>query len=248
MVKWPSLVLNEAGKANKRPFTIGLLVIAVLALLAYVGYFYNILPDVPHEIFESLIQVIAMLFGFTLIVIFYYQGKLHEHKKETLQAFFDFIEMQDEIFTLEKKYVEPFKEIVNLLPPAVLKGWFSEKVLEIEQNTETRRKELYSSYHQTMSSFKHEARSVRTKTLVLIGLFSISLLICFNGLFYTANEVEGQGWYYLASALMSITGAMLFFIGAWSGLQIVSEDLDKEYLKLRAAARIFGKKETNPKT
>jgi len=221
MVKWPSLVLNEAGKANKRPFTIGLLVIAVLALLACVGYFYNILPDVPHEIFESLIQVIAMLFGFTLIVIFYYQGKLHEHKKETLQAFFDFIEMQDEIFTLEKKYVEPFKEIVNLLPPA---------------------------YHQTMSSFKHEARSVRTKTLVLIGLFSISLLICFNGLFYTANEVEGQGWYYLASALMSITGAMLFFIGAWSGLQIVSEDLDKEYLKLRAAARIFGKKETNPKT
>lgn len=215
MVKWPFLVLNKAGKANKKPLIIGIIILLFLAVLAWISYRFNeSLPEVSHELFESLIQVIAMLFGFTLIVIFYYQGKIHEHKKDTLHAFLDFIEIQDEIFTFETKYTEVLKGVVNLMPPAILKGWFSESLLRAEQNTEARRKELYSNYHLTVASFEREARSVRTSTLILIGLFSFSLYLCFTGLFFTASEREGYAWYYVALALISITSALLFFTGA----------------------------------
>ena len=118
-----------------------------------------------------------------------------------------------------------------------------------------RRNELYFNYHLLVAFIRRPAGSVTSKTLILILFFSLSLYICFNGLFYSASESGGELLVpTIAFVLMSITSAMLFFISTWSNLQILSDDLDKEYLTLRFAVRIYGRiaedtrKGTNDKT
>lgn len=113
-------------------------------------------------------------------------------------------------------------------------------IYELE-NIEALRNELRSNYHQLVASFEVAANSVKSDTLKLILLFSFSLIICFIGLFYTSSGVGGNVWLYIAFALSSITSAMLYFNGAWTQLQILSDDLDKELLTLSAAVRIYGK-------
>lgn len=65
-----------------------------------------------------------MLFGFTLIVIFYYLGKTHDHKKETLKAFLDYSEgLNESLKPPSKYYDDAIKIVVDIFPPAVLRGY-----------------------------------------------------------------------------------------------------------------------------
>jgi hypothetical protein len=88
------------------------------------------------NIFESLIQVISMLFGFTLIAIFYYLGKVNNQKKDTLKEFLEFMEGPNQILNLMERFADELKPFVNKMPLAILKGWFSESLLKFGEDTQ----------------------------------------------------------------------------------------------------------------
>ncbi|MGC1135287.1 MAG: hypothetical protein WA941_20835 [Nitrososphaeraceae archaeon] len=70
-----------------------------------------------------------MLFGFTVISVFYYLGKVNDQKKETLKIFLEFMEGPNQILNQMTKFADELKPFVNKMPPAVLKGWFSDGLL-----------------------------------------------------------------------------------------------------------------------
>ena len=60
-----------------------------------------------------------MLFGFTLIVIFYYFKKINDKKNETLKVFLNFLEGQNKMLDRMIKIADVLSQVVNKFPPAV---------------------------------------------------------------------------------------------------------------------------------
>jgi hypothetical protein len=60
-----------------------------------------------------------MLFGFTLIVIFYYFKKINDKKNETLKVFLNFLEGQNKMLDHMIKIADVLSQVVNKFPPAV---------------------------------------------------------------------------------------------------------------------------------
>jgi hypothetical protein len=158
-----------------------------------------------------------MLFGFTLIAIFYYLGKVNNQKKDTLKEFLEFMEGPNQILNLMERFADELKPFVNKMPLAILKGWFSESLLKYGEDTQALRQELRSNYHRLRSSFEEIAGSVKFDAYRLIFLFSLGLFLCFIGLFYTAIGYGGSVWFYIALVLISITSAMYSLLPPGTG-------------------------------
>ncbi|HYZ51501.1 MAG TPA: hypothetical protein VE593_11485 [Nitrososphaeraceae archaeon] len=72
---------------EKRSIVYFVLIISIAFILSNIsnGYYYY-LQELRSNIFETLIQVIAIFSGFTVVVLFYYIQRIAEDKKEFIRV------------------------------------------------------------------------------------------------------------------------------------------------------------------
>lgn len=80
--------LNEAQTYKETYRIIDLSFVIVPVSLIEILAFLGIQPPFPSNIFENLIQVIAILFGFSIVAVFYYLGKADEYQRDYIHALY----------------------------------------------------------------------------------------------------------------------------------------------------------------
>jgi hypothetical protein len=96
----------------------------IISLVSYVVFEYSILlPSLDPRIFESLIEVIGILLGFTVAGIFYYLGKIEDRKCDFIKSLsrrLNLVSRQNEqtrmrIDEIITNYTKIFEEMSDLI-------------------------------------------------------------------------------------------------------------------------------------
>lgn len=80
--------LSIIQKKYQRGLTINAFSTVILASTGAILYYYNIRPEVPSGVFESLLQVLATLIGFGVVIIVYLLGKFDDYEQRYLAAYY----------------------------------------------------------------------------------------------------------------------------------------------------------------
>lgn len=227
----------KINKPRQSALIISIIIWVISSGIMYAGWSYNEdLTPIPPSIFESLIQVVGILFSFSVIAIFYYLGKINNQTKECFKAYLDYMEAPNQTMAFTKKMADLLAPFLNTLPPALLRGWFVEHLNTSVSNTNALEEERDSLYRQMISSLEEVGKSVKADTIWLIFLFSLSLYQCFTGLFNSESDAN-LTWLHLGSIIFTMTTAILFFNTAWNRLHAQSYGLDRITLAITAAYR-----------
>ena len=136
-----------------------------------------------------------MLFGFTLIVIFYYLGKTHEHKMKTIEVYSDFMEGSEEMVNDAIKENDVYKRVIDMFAPTVLRDYYIGRQQKLGDDIQAFKNNLKPWYNELISSFEDIPSVVISLTSGLILSFSISLAMCLVGLFFSESELLGQTYF-----------------------------------------------------
>jgi hypothetical protein len=78
---------NTVAKSKKKATVFYIILVTASITFAVTSYIYSkFLPPLTSSFFQMLIQVMATLLGFTLVVVFYYLGKFDDQKKNSVSS------------------------------------------------------------------------------------------------------------------------------------------------------------------
>jgi hypothetical protein len=200
------------------------IIIGIAAILSTIlSYVYaKFLPPISSSFFQMLIQVIATLFGFTVVVIFYYQSKFDDQKKDSVKS----------IIQVKKQLRQDSKVIDSAVKG--LKPTYGAPIRPKSAALEDQVKHLLDSFTEfTLDEFEKISNDVIGDVVGLLISFGAGIVLAFLGLFYVDSlQVQSSSWPLLIGIIVSSISTMYNFVMFWKDWQENSDKLYRAYLRL----------------
>jgi hypothetical protein len=195
--------IEMISKAYKVAIVVFLIGIALEFITSYFP-----MPALGSMIFQSLITVVAIHSGFSIAIIIYCVGRLDNIKREYIPRL-----------------------------DAVTKEWIryydSGRIESNSHEAKETRKGVGSAVYNRLEDFKDMHKGLRGLTKGVYLSFSISLLWCFLGLFYSVYKPQMNLWIFLIWSVLSLFYTLFSIYDTWNKVSDFSEKLENDYLSNR---------------
>ena len=230
-------MLRQVIRKQKWPITLfGINITVTIFILIFLPYYENSLPKLEIGIFETMVQVISILCGFTLVSIFYYISKIGEQKTRYTISFVEYV--------LRGKHTlsdvgEEISKLLKAIDTMEVKSPINVNGIRIKDNIKKMSNSvnridvvLESLAMDSGESFGSLSATIRSDLYIILGLFSFSILLCFIGIIGPGSHNNVLSWIYLTGIASNLLNDIIFFNAAWNRAQRISDTLDKNYLSL----------------
>lgn len=182
---------------------------------------FEIYPTIPANVFEGFIQITSILFGFTILAIFYYFGKLDDHERDYLRSFSDAMltvkrmgEEADALYKNNKLTEEQKKEV-------------KKEVDGMHARLEKQKEAIEKGREEMVETTDDLRQVVKEWGKIIIMMFAVSLAYSMAGLLIPVIGMESSGLTYLFAIIFSVVASMYIFFNLWNVIQNMSERYSK---------------------
>jgi hypothetical protein len=214
---------NIIAKSRKKAIIFYIVLVTAALTSAIASYIYSkFLPPLTSSFFQMLIQVLATLLGFILVVVFYYLGKFDDQKKNSINSI---IQVKNEM-RQQTKAIDAAVKALKITYGAPIKP---------ERNAlEDQVTDLFGSFTQfTLDEFEKITNYVIDDVFGILISFAVGIVLAFLGLFYVDSLHNQTGcWPLLIAVINSSISTLFNFVMFWKHWQQTSDIMYRTYLRL----------------
>jgi hypothetical protein len=213
--------------------------VAIPTAISLTLAFLDIQRIIPPNVFETLIQVVAVIFGFTTVGIFYFFDKINQLRKDWNDIYQSVL---DEATNSYQKTEMRFKQLTS-------------SKMNKESDVDDLKKQMALLHdkladireHQKVMTFSHFRSAVTTWmkfTMLIFGLtLSLSLYALIAPAIYDSFD-ERTVWYLLQIISLIFFGLYAFF-RLWEFYHVTADEIDGYLIELRDLSREASKVPTS---
>jgi hypothetical protein len=215
--------LNPRYDEIFKGYIIMVVISATVFAIGAATYLLTTIPKIPMEVFLGLLQLISILLGAQIIVVFYYYSRIDQQRTAYLDSYHKIFSRSSELHSLYTSLMEAarreLKEDKSAKPPVQDKDAAYEEKFK---RTMSSLSDLRSTMNKDFSSVQHSIRLWITATMLS---YASAIVFSVFSLILVENSNTRDIVWFLCSITAAIIIAFVSFERVWSEKEILVKKL-----------------------